>query len=59
VIKQVFPPRLFALFVDVGNYVNEVENYTAVYREYVNMPVNFLLLVFDRTNEYRIKNLKL
>jgi len=38
VIKQVFPPRLFALFVDVGNYVNEVENYAPVFREYVNMP---------------------
>jgi len=29
---------LFALFVDVGNYVNEVENYAPVFREYVNMP---------------------
>lgn len=42
-IKQVFPPRLFALFVDVGNYVSELENYAPVYKEFVNMPVRFLL----------------
>ena len=29
-VKQVFPPRLFAMFVDVGNYVNDLEKYTSV-----------------------------
>jgi hypothetical protein len=49
-MKQVFPPRLFALFVDVGNYTSDLEKYTPLLQEFLKMQVNISLLLINPSN---------